>query len=426
MTPVSISRPEYSIEDGWHVVSASITVNDKTHQLKFKVSEGPLAKGSDTFLSAAMFPAMKIGKPLQVSGMVSPKLLAATQTIQDMFHKWFPEFQKIPIKAEPGLSDEVSQTFEIGVFFSGGVDSFYTLLKHQDEITKIIFIHGFDMMLEKTSLRIKVSKEIRRVARELGKQLIEVETNVCEFADEYGYDGTVLPSIGLILSPQFRKIYIASNVSYDHLLPDSSHPLLEPLWSTESLTFEQDGCEASRIEKITRISQSDIALRSLRVCLENPDDSYNCGQCEKCLRTMISLKAVGALERCTTFDRRIDIEAISRMKFRDQLLPFAEENLRSLEKKGNDPDLAKALRFCIESHKYKKMATLLNNNLNEFLASAQGAKFVSAKKNTIFRSIWQNERGWLFKEVIKEKLKELDQKILFGMVRRLYDSSNNK
>jgi hypothetical protein len=420
MLPVSISKPESSMEDGWHVVSASIVVNEKPFELKYRVSEGPLAESSDAFLAAALFPVMKIGQPLQVLGTVSPKLLAATQTIQNMFNKWFPEYQKIPVEAKAGLSEEVSGGEGVGAFFSGGVDSFYTLLKHQDEITKIIFVHGFDIMLEQTSLRLKVSGEIRRIARELGKPLIEVETNVVEFANKYDYDGTVLPSIGLLLSPQFRKIHIASNVAYDDLLPDSSHPLLEPLWSTEMLTFEQDGCEANRIEKITSIAQSEIALRSLRVCLQNPDDSYNCGQCEKCLRTMIGLKAVGALERCTAFDRKLDIEAVSQMKFRANLLPFAEENLRVLESKGSDYELANALRLCINKHKYKKMATLLNNNLNGFLPSAQGTQFVRGKRNMLFCSLWQTDSGWLLREVIKEKLKEFDERFLFGIVRRMF------
>jgi hypothetical protein len=426
MIPVSISQPEYSIEDGWHVASASISAGNNTHHLKYKVSEGPLAKGSEPFLSAALFPVMKIGRPLRVSGMISPKLLASIQTIQDIWHRWFPEYQKIPLQTEPGLSDELRATADVGLFFSGGVDSFYTLLKNQDDITKIIFVHGFDIKLNKTSLRSKVSKEIRRISQEMGKPVIEVETNVLEFTDHYGYYGTVLPSIGLMLAPQFRKIYIASNVSYDELLPDSTHPLLEPLWSTEVLTFEQDGCEANRNEKIAQIAQSDVALRSLRVCLQNPDDSYNCGQCEKCLRTKIALRAVDALERCTTLDHSLDLGAVSRMQFRPNLLPFAEKNLRALENSGKDPDLIEALRLSIDNHKNKKMARLLNQNFIKFLTSDQGVQFMVGKKNTLFKSLWKIDSKWLLREVLKETMKEMDQKLLFGILQRMYVMANGK
>ncbi len=422
MTPVTISRPEYSIEDGWSVASASISVNGKINQLKYKVSEGPLAKGSEPFLAAALLPAMKMGKPLQISGTVSHKLLAATQTIQDIFHKWFPEFQNIPVQAEPGLSDEVSRTAEVGAFFSGGVDSFYTLLKHQDEITKIILING--IMFENPSLRSKLSNEIREIAKELGKSLIVVEVNMREFSDQYTdwadhYVGSALASTGLLLSPQFRKVYIPATFSYEHLHPEGSHPLLDPFWSTESLTFEHDGCEANRIEKIARISQSDLALKSLRVC--DHIYSHNCGQCEKCLRTMIGLQVVGVLDRCTAFDKKLDTEAVYRMKImHDSIVPYAEENLKTLENSGINHDLAEALRFCINNYKYKKMSTLLNENLNEFLASTQGTNFVKGKKNTIFRTLWQIDSSWLLKEIFKEKLKELDQKFLFGLLRRMH------
>jgi hypothetical protein len=426
MTPVTISKPEHWVEDGWHVASASITINDKTQQLTYKVSEGPLAKGSDAFLSTALFTVMKIGQPLHISGTVSPKLLAAVQTIQAIFHRWFPEFQKITVEANPGLSDEVIAANGVGAFFSGGVDSFYTLLKHQDEITKIIFVHGLDIKLGKTSLRAKVSREIQRIARELGKLLIEVETNVHEFADQYGYNGSLLPSIGLILSPQFKKIYIASNLSYDYSFPDSSHPLLDTLWSTETLMFKHDGCEANRVEKIARLSESDIAMRSLRVCLQNLEHSFNCGQCEKCLRTMITLEAIGALERCTTINRTIDADAVSRMKMRDQLLPFAEENLKILDKKGSNQALVKALRFCIQSYKYNKITNELNENFKEFLDSPQGDQFVSGKKNSIFKSLWEIDREWVFSEVFKERLKKMDRKYLFGMGRRLHGTGIDK
>jgi hypothetical protein len=423
MTDVTIAKQEYSIENGWHVASAVISVKGTQHDLKFKVSEGPLAKGCDPFLAAMLFPAMKIGQPLQVSGTVSPKLLLGIETIQVMFHKWFPEFHKIDVKAAPGLSNDMSQASEVGVFFSGGVDSFYTLLKHQDEITKIIFVHGIDIDLKNVSLRSKVSKEIRRIAQEFEKPLVEVETNLRDLAAQYGYQGSFLASIGLALSLKFRKIYIASHEPYDHLNPDSSHPLLDPLWGTESLTFEHDGCEASRLERVAKIAQSDIALRSLRVCLVNPEDPYNCGSCEKCLRTMLALQAVGALERCTTFKKKLDAEAVSRIEFSipERQLPYAEENLMALEKNGNNPDLVEALRLSIKRYHHEEIARFLYENVNnEFFESAQGINFLSGKKNMILKSLWQINSKWLLREVLKEKLKNLDKRFLFGILQKLY------
>jgi hypothetical protein len=422
MTPMSVSKPEYSTEDGWHVVSASISVHEKTFELKYKVSEGPLAKSSDPFLAAALFPAMKTGQPLHISGTVSPKLLAATQRMQDTYHKWFPEFQKIPLQAEPRLSDNVNPTAEVGLFFSGGVDSFYTLLKHQDEITKLILINGF--MYENASQRPKVTNEIRRVAEELGKSLIVVEVNIREFSDQYTYwedqyAGVAMASVGLLLSPQFRKFYFASSFSYEYWKPTAIHPLLEPLFSTEALKFEINGSEADRPEKIARIAKSDLALSSLRTCSKKY--SYNCGQCEKCLRTMIALQAVGALERCPTFNQQLDIEAVSGINLDELRDIYEKENLKLLESSGNDLDLAEALRISIRNYEYKKIATLLNEDFSEFLASDQGTQFLKGEKNMIFQLLLQENPKWLLWEVLKEKFKELDQKVFFGMGRKIYD-----
>ena len=36
-------------------------------------------------------------------------------------------------------------------FFSGGVDSTYTFLKHQDEISHVVYIHGFDFYFNDSS-----------------------------------------------------------------------------------------------------------------------------------------------------------------------------------------------------------------------------------------------------------------------------------
>ncbi len=423
---ILMSKPEYSFEEGWHVSTACITVNGVTHQLRFKASEGPITESADPFLAAVLFPVMKIGQPLHIMGKVSPKLLESTQKIQAIFHRWFPEYQKISVMAEPGLSDRVSGTAKVGAFFSGGVDSFYTLLKHQEEINTLILMHGFDISLEKNALRSRISREIRQIAREVGKPLIEVETNVFEFARNYGYLSNLLPCIGLLLAPQFKKIYIASHVPYNLTFPDTIHPLLDPLWSTEVMRYVHDGCEASRTEKIDRVAQYDIAMRSLRVCFENRDDAYNCGVCEKCLRTMIALEAIGALKRCATFDNKIEIHAVSHMILRDQLVPFAEENLFALEKSGNNPKLIKALRFSIQNYKHKKMTNQLNEDFREFLDSPQGFHFLRGKKNSILKSLWEIDRQWLFREVCKEKVKKLDRKYLFGIGRRLYGTNINK
>ncbi len=235
-------------------------------------------------------------------------------------------------------------------FFTGGIDSFYTLLKRRDELTALIFVHGFDVSLTNAALLDTISAAMRQVASAFGKPLIEVKTNLREFSDRYVsweyYHGAALASVALLLSSRFSRVYVASTRSYAGLVPMGSHPLLDPLWSTEHTTIVHDGCEAARVEKVAAVARCDLVLRTLRVCWENPAGAYNCGRCEKCLRTMVDLRIAGVLDRCTTFARPLDLRAVSRLPV-DRKTAYFQESLRAVERLGTDPDLAKALRSSI-------------------------------------------------------------------------------
>jgi diphthamide synthase (EF-2-diphthine--ammonia ligase) len=423
---VIVSEPRHSVEDSCHVASVSIIVNGKPWELRYKIATGPIAYGADAFYAATLILAMKIGRSLRMKGGVSPRLLRATPTIQDIFNKWYPEFQKIVVEAEPKSPEVGKHQKGVGCFFSGGVDSFYTLLKHREEITKIIFVHGFDISLANQVLRAEVAKEIRWVAVQLKKELIEVETNLREFSDSYAiwgrqFFGSALASVAHLLSGQLNKIYIPSSESFAHLDPCGSHPLLDPLWSTEHLEIVHDGCEASRNEKVAVIAQNDVVLQSLRVCTINSQNSYNCGICEKCLRTMITLHAVGALEQCKTFNRKLEPEAVANIQIHmDLVLYHVEENLQAIERLGNEPALAQALRNCINNYKQKTLEKEINKNLDSSENSPWWRDLVSRRKNSFFKAIWEKEKAWLAREVIKESIKSWDVKLFKGKLYGLF------
>ena len=136
--------------------------------------------------------------------------------------------------------------------------------------------------------------------------------------------------------------------SYNDLLPWHSHSLLDPLWSTEQTTIEYDGCEATRAEKSACISDHPVAIRRLRVCLAR-DTDYNCGCCEKCLRTIINLRVAGASGKCQTLPEELDLETVASMELgSENARAFALENMRALERLGNEPELVHALETALE------------------------------------------------------------------------------
>ncbi len=353
--------------DGAFAVAASIDLGAAPRSIECRTSEGPVAAGGDPFLAAVLLPAMKMGATLRVAGGVSPRLLSATKRIQEIYHAWYPELRPIVVEAEP--AEMGASEGGVGCLFSGGVDSFYTALKHLAEITSLIFVHGFDMALRDTGLREKVSASLRQAAAELGKQLIEVETNVRHFSDPYvdwgeRYHGSGLASVGLLLGAKLRTVYIPATFPYTYLEPLGSHPLVDPLWSTERTEFVHDGNEATRTEKVAAIARSETAMRWLRVCWEHPSGEYNCGRCEKCLRTMVNLELAGALSRCRTFDSALDLDAVARVPANDRVARlFIEENLKLCLEVGGRRALARALRDSLGRRYYKGIGRLLRGDL---------------------------------------------------------------
>lgn len=435
-----IGTPVYSVEGGKSKVSATIQCGERNFNLWYRVSQGPVSQTGNPFLVAGLFLAMKAGQTLSLTGQtVSPRLVAASATIQDIFNKWYPECAKVEVKAHASAPQGgLLPTRGVACFFSGGLDSFYTLLKHQSEITHLILIHGFDMWLEDERLRALVSKELNNVAARLGKPLIEVETNLRDIGDEYldwglHYFGSGLASVALLLSPQFAKVYIPSSETYAHLEPCGSHPLLDPLWSTEQTSIVHDGCEATRAEKAAMVSHSDVALSSLRVCYQNLLDRdqnherstrYNCGHCEKCLRTMLNLRAAGALERCTTFERTLDPAEVARIDPEYDLALFhVVDNLRALEVAGRDPDLIQALHQSINRYHRRKIVQGLNAQLENIVDSDAWRDLVQRRKQTLFKSLWSILGTWIAQEAFKGMLKEWDRRWSRGTLSKIVKPS---
>ncbi len=331
-----------------HGTRATLNVRPEHWDVFFRSSKGPVSTTIEPFLVAALIPAMRAGQPLKMAGSTTPGLLRNLRAAQEILCVWDPSLHKVPIDAGERASVSDDGQRGVGSFFSGGVDSFYTLLKHQDEITTIVLVHGFDFSLGDTVLRDRVSAAARDAAVALGKTLIEVETNLKDFSDRFAkwgtaYHGAALASVGHFLAPQLRKLYIASTHTYADLFPWGSHPILDPLWGGEEIAFVHDGSEATRVDKVRLIAKYEPAMRHLRVCCINNPGSYNCGSCEKCVRTMVNLRVVGALDRCESFPA-LDLARVSRLAASDaNTKSFLEENYRAACALRSDPDLEKAL-----------------------------------------------------------------------------------
>ena len=353
MEAVTVSAPQQTVERGWPAVTAVVTADGNRYEIFYRASRGPLALSAEPFLAAALLPAMKIGAPVHIAGPVSPRLLAQAGKFQEIMCTWYRDLHRVPVEAEGQLPAGAPAPLEIGCFFSGGIGSSYSALKRQTELAALVFVHSFDILLSDETVRMTVTDNLRQAAAELHKPLIEVETNVRKLLDQYvtwGEHslGAALASVALALSPQFQKVYIPSSFPYSHLFPWGSHPLTDPLWSTERTQIVHDGCEASRWQKLERLAGNATARLYLRVCGQQTDGASNCCRCPSCLGVMAYLRLAGRQEQFPTFARRLDLDELAHMPITDGASRMnGRLLLEAVERTGSDPQMAQALHTCL-------------------------------------------------------------------------------
>lgn len=310
-------------------------------------------RAADALLTTSLLPAMRVGEPVVCAQPVSPRLLAAVDRAQDVICNWeerYPGwgiYQRVVVDAAPRADAPLPPGRGTAAFFTAGADSFYTALRHRDEIDALVFVSGFDVALDDEALGARVTDGVRHAAAELGLPLVEVRTDVRAFADPFSrwdhYHGAALAAVAHLLAPHFSRVYVPATQTYAFLAPLGSHPLLDPLWSSEDVELVHDGLEASRLDKLAVVASEPAARHWLRVCWENRNGAYNCGRCEKCLRTMVALDALGELDAFTRVPHRISTLDIERVKLPDLTQTWAE-SLARLERSGHDPRVARAVR----------------------------------------------------------------------------------
>jgi hypothetical protein len=336
----------------------------------FRSPDAVLEASNEAFLACALLPAMRLGVGLDLTGPLSKRFLNASPTILDIYTKWERSFKRVSFPELVPVDRTRAPSGRIATFFSGGVDSFYTLLKHRDEITDLILIHGMDIPYDNEEAWCRADASVQQVALEFGVSVTRIQTNLRTTLDPLVHwgplaHGALMATVGHLLAPVFDRIYIPSTFSYAQIIPWGTSPLLDPLWSSEALEFVHDGCEADRPEKIAFIAESDTALRYLRICVKNVEGDYNCCRCEKCLSTMVVLEAFGKLAQCPTFDRPLDARSIRRLRLTKLELRFFEEKISLLKERAIRPDLQRAFKWAVLCGHFESQSHQLRRELRK-------------------------------------------------------------
>jgi hypothetical protein len=396
------------------VLSASVQFRGQMPEIMYFATDVEnshyIAADASPFLAAVLLPCMKTGEDIFVRGVVSQKLLDNTKKIMALVSNWNIGLQKTNIYVQFIQTEKVKTLGKhegrtrSASFFSAGVDSFYTYLKHKGDISDFILVHGFDVPLANKAFFKEVKATVKKIATKQQVHPIFIETNLADIIErklvwDFAHGGA-LAAVGLFLRKGIQTVYIAGAVKKNELFPYGTHPQLDKLWSTETTRFIHDGNEHNRLGKITSvIAKSEIALENVRVCTQNFKGKYNCSQCFKCLSTMIMLTCAGAQHDAKTFIWPIDLERIKNMYY-DYSLSYniqGESSLRVLRKQHSEPALQEAIAYSLEKSKHPKLKRVIT----KYVAHLDQTYLDRKIYQFIFKMNKNEDRSSLFKLVYK-------------------------
>jgi len=353
-----------------------------------------LSETADAFVAASLTPALWAGeRRIAVDEEVCPDLLENLEIVRRLFQHWFNVGSGAArIEAAPRRRAVQRATPGRAAFFlSGGIDSLAALLAnrsrvaagHPLSITDAILVYGLE--IEHDQPFGYVRDAMASIANEAGVTLIPVSSNVRALNPDWtfwytAYMGPALCAVAHALGARIANATIGADYDVPNLAPHGSHPLVEPNFSSHAVRMRYHGLTMSRLDKVRLVASWPPGLAHLRVC--NRPEIYepgrlNCGECEKCVRTMLELLAAGARGWERIFlQHELSSERIERLYAPRKVQPFYAELIGPLADAGR-PDLSAAVSRLLASARGE---TGLTGRLRKFDRERLNGSLVSLKR----------------------------------------------
>ena len=333
---ITIHQP-YICDGGSGNARLEAVIEDEGLQREFKLwyevenayREYLCTESADAFLLTILPLAANAGQDLFIEANVSPKLLYNTREIHIPFLAHFLNKKEIKIRTQSAEACHF-QGNAVVTGCSLGVDSLTAIYQHIDpacqpeyRLTHLCLFnagHLGNIDQEHTTRSLMESAEqAEAFASEVGLKLFWVNSNIAELVDSYHLATTQVAhytSAGCALALQkfLGKYMYASSYAAEKIRIEPGHTarteaLLTPMMSTESVDVILTDAFVRRIDKTERISRNPLTVRYLNVCWSTSDalekggkDWYqkdkkfrNCGWCDKCMRTLLTLELYGRL-----------------------------------------------------------------------------------------------------------------------------------
>jgi len=348
--------------------AATVTFEDCSQPEKeiYIETEGAFSDGfyanPHAFAVGCIIPALHFGEQrLRIDQPICPLLKEGLETVMALMHHWTAGRFK-PLAIESPLAEASAHTEKnrhAAIFLSGGMDSLAALKRIMDTYARThpgypqdgLLLHGFDIggVIERgTKYHVfeRAKAAMAPVADAAGLNLVPVFTNIRHLCDDRDlwlnqFFGAVLAAAVHAFAPRIDLAWLASSYDIPHLHPCGSHPLLDPAYSSSDLQIVHRDAGLSRMEKLHIVAGWEVGFQNFRVCLANVPETLNCGRCEKCVRTMLELEAVGLLDQTRAFaEDAVDPAWLDAFKITIRVRdPFYKELIEPLRRRGGT-DLA--------------------------------------------------------------------------------------
>lgn len=308
-------------------VSARLTFEDTPRPPEVVVFETlerfgeHLRDSPEAYLLVGAMVALREGeRRVAMDSEVCPDLLEGLRMALGVLELWDPERRPPLLDIPRGCAHPDGS--QPAAFLAGGVDSLALLrfnhehfpVGHPRRFTKGVVLRGIwhvaPYSLGRIGVRLRDALErLRPVAEDCDLSLIPMATNARDLAPDvrffqYASHGALLAATAHALGGTLNSVSIASTWEPAVLAPWGSHPLLDPQYGHHSLRVRHELFAWPRVRKLALLRDWEVGLRHLHVCNADPEAPDNCGQCEKCVRSMLALEALGLFERASRFPKR--------------------------------------------------------------------------------------------------------------------------
>jgi len=233
--PISIGAIHAEISQGvWRVWT-----DVDGHTLWFESADAELCPAPEAFAGAMLLPAVTQRRALVVDAPVNAGWQANLPAAMRLFRRWW-QYPEIPLHVKAGKPAADARVSRTGLCFSGGVDSFFSLLRYRPPVDVLVYVFDYDIPIRGHSRPPQFEPWLRQLSERAGVQAVVVRTNLKRhpvFRDVWWYaaHGACLAAVGHLLNGWIGTLVLSSSFPRTEPHPSGTHFELDPLWSSSRL-----------------------------------------------------------------------------------------------------------------------------------------------------------------------------------------------